>query len=359
MVSCKKDPVIPGSSNMKQLPEVVTADPTNATLTTAVCGGYVTSSGNSDVIQRGVCWNLEGNPTLQNNEGFTLDGSGTGIFISNLSDLRKNQTYYVAAYATNTLGTAYGEVKTFVPSLVEFILVEGGTFQMGSNDGSTDEQPIHSVTLNSFKMSRYEITNEEYCTFLNDISCGSDGSYFGVEYINISDPVCQIDFIGGQFIPQSGKSKFPVVFVTYYGAKAFATWAGCRLPTEAEWEFAASGGNLSSPTIYSGSNTIGDVAWYFSNSGEHTHEIGTNVANELGIHDMSGNVWEWCSDWYHSEYYMVSPQNNPQGPTNGTERVYRGGSWRSGPGYCRIAYRSKNVPEWNGDFIGLRLVLSL
>ena len=355
---CKKEPTITDPNNKQELAEVVTADPSNITLVSALCGGYVSSDGNSNVVQRGVCWNTTGNPSLLNKEGFTIDGTGTGVFISTLDDLEKNQTYYVIAYAANSRGTAYGEIKSFTPTIIEWISVPGGDYQMGSNDGSSDEQPIHKVTLNSFKISKYENTNEQFCQFLNDIQCSANGSNNGIEYINISATDCQIEFIEDQFFPKAGKTHFPVVFITYFGAEAFASWAGGRLPTEAEWEFAAKGGNIAGETTYSGSNNIDEVAWYFTNSEEHTHEIGTKTPNELGIYDMSGNVWEWCSDWYASEYYSESPQNNPLGPETGTERMFRGGSWRSGAGYCRVAYRSANLPTYNDDFIGLRLVKS-
>ena len=128
-----------------------------------------------------------------------------------------------------------------------------------------------------------------------------------------------------------------------------------RLPTEAEWEFAARGGNRSQGYQYSGSNTIGDVAWAEYSSSK-THPVGTKQANELGIYDMSGNVQEWCQDWYGS--YSSSAQTNPTGPTSGSYRVNRGGSWYSGYRDCRSADRNINYPDDRCGLIGLRLVLS-
>jgi len=131
-----------------------------------------------------------------------------------------------------------------------------------------------------------------------------------------------------------------------------------RLPTEAEWEYAARGGNKSHGYKYAGSNNIGDVAWYRKNSRDKTHIVGQKQPNELGIYDMSGNVWEWCSDWYGRKYYKNSPQNNPQGPTTGTFRVNRGGGWYSRSVHCRVANRSSWYPGLRYDYRGFRLALS-
>ena len=338
------------------LPTVTTNDITNISNTFATGGGHVLENGNAAIIARGVCWNTTGAPNLEDNLGFTQDGIGLGSFVSSITALEEHVLCYVSAYATNEFGTAYGEVKSFTPSLIEWVDVLGGSFQMGSNNGSTDEQPIHLVNIDGFKMSKYEITHQQFCVFLNDIACNSDGTYNGTEYIAMHEADCFIEYIDGTFIPKEGKNHNPVAFVTWFGANAFSIWAGGRLPTEAEWEYAAQGGVYAEATTYSGSNIIEDVAWYFTNSDSRTHEVGALVPNELGIYDMSGNVWEWLSDWYGSEYYSISPENNPPGPETGTERLFRGGSWRSGAGYCRVSYRSANLPTYSGDFIGLRVV---
>jgi formylglycine-generating enzyme required for sulfatase activity len=142
----------------------------------------------------------------------------------------------------------------------------------------------------------------------------------------------------------------PIVDVTWDDVNAYAKWAGIPLPTEAEWEFAARGGTKTSNYTYSGSNTIGDVAWCYSNSGSSTHTVGTKSANELGIYDMSGNVWEWCADWYGS--YSSIAQIDPTGPTSGTYHILRGGSWAGGNvvgGLCRVAGRGVNDPDYRGS----------
>jgi formylglycine-generating enzyme required for sulfatase activity len=128
------------------------------------------------------------------------------------------------------------------------------------------------------------------------------------------------------------------------------------LPTEAEWEFAARGGNSSNGYTYSGSNTLDAVGWYDDNSGSKTHPVGGKQPNELGIYDMSGNVWEWCSDWFSSSYYSVSPETNPQGPSSGSFRVVRGGSWFHVAVGCRSAYRFLDIPDFRSSYYGFRLV---
>ena len=343
------------------LPTVSTSEVTEITTNSAECGGEVTNDGDGTVTTRGVCWNTNDNPTLENNVGFTTDGSGMGSFTSSITNLTENTTYYVAAYASNEKGVAYGQVRQFVTKLLEWVDVEGGTFQMGSDEGDDDEMPIHTVTLDSYKICKYEVTNSQFSMFLNDISCNSDGFYndpeYGyIQYIEMNDGSCQFDYVSGQFIPINGKENFPVIEVSWYGVNAFAQWSGGRLPTEAEWEFAARGGNERNGYIYSGSDIIGDVAWYGSNSGGHTHQVGSKVPNELGIYDMSGNVWEWCEDWYDSNYYSVSPQFNPPGPSNGVNRVLRGGSWTDVPHACRVADRLGDYPVNMHYGYGFRIV---
>jgi len=213
------------------------------------------------------------------------------------------------------------------------VFVQGGTFQMGSNDGGSDEKPIHSVTLSDYYISKYEVTFAEYDKF-----CESTGRTKPSDY-------------------GWGRGNRPVINVSWNDAAAYCTWAGGRLPTEAEWEYAAKGG--ASATLshqYSGSANIDEVAWYSSNSGSKTHEVGIKQPNELGIYDMSGNVWEWCNDWYDENYYKDSPKTNPQGPSSGTYRVLRGGSWNNAYNNCRSADRNRSNPT--GAFInyGFRFV---
>ena len=136
-----------------------------------------------------------------------------------------------------------------------------------------------------------------------------------------------------------------------------------RLPTEAEWEYAARGGNKSKGYKYAGSNKLKEVAWYWENSHDETKDVGLKFPNELGLYDMSGNVWEWCQDWYSKEYYEECQKEgtviNPAGPKNGVYRVLRGGGWSNTPQYCRCTNRNLNPPEYRINNVGFRLVFSL
>ena len=248
-------------------------------------------------------------------------------------------------------------ISSFDPSTIQMVYVEGGTFQMGSTDGDPDERPVHTVTLNSFYISKYEITNSQFAKFLNSVSAEPDGSRGGVMYIEMSDPDCQIEYKWGTFVSKSGFENYPVREVTWYGAKDFCEWAGGRLPTEAEWEFAARGGNLSNGYIYAGSNNPDEVAWYLGNSGGDTHQVGLKLPNELGIYDMSGNVCEWCWDWYDGSYYSVSPENNPQGPTSSPwdVKVKRGGAWNHWEEHLRTTDRENTFQERTCKYLGIRL----
>ena len=337
------------------LPTVTTSDVTDITSNSATCGGNVTSDGNGTVTARGICWSISQNPTIEDDK--TNDGGGTGSFASQILNLVPNTQYYVRAYATNEKGTVYGELKSFVTLLgdedenlgtnqtfnvngVSFtmIAVEGGTFQMGAtseqgSDAYSGESPIHSVTLSSYYIGETEVTQELWESVM-----GNNPSYY------------------------SGYPQRPVESVSWNDCQEFITklnnltGKNFRLPTEAEWEYAARGGNKSKGYKYSGSNTIGDVAWYDGNSSSRTHDVKTKQVNELGIYDMSGNVWEWCQDWYGS--YSSGSQTNPTGPTSGTFRVFRGGCWDCSAKYCRVSYRDDFNPDYKFDYLGLRLCLS-
>ncbi len=220
---------------------------------------------------------------------------------------------------------------------IEMVKVEAGSFNMGATPEMQVpyevEKPVHRVTLtNNYYIGKYEVTQALWQAVM-----GSNPSYFKgddlpVEQVSWND--CQ-DFIS-KLNAMTGK-RF-------------------RLPSEAEWEYAARGGKKSRGYQYSGSNTLGDVAWYEGNSGSKTHAVGTKQPNELGIYDMTGNVYEWCQDWYGS--YSSSPQTNPIGAVSGSSRVDRGGSWFFTAKHCRSSYRFNLTPGYRLNFLGLRLVLS-
>ena len=246
----------------------------------------------------------------------------------------------------------------------EMVFVQGGTFTMGAtaeqgtSDPLDDEYPTHQVTLSDFYIGKYEVTQQlwEYVmkysgtcadgstmsAYASDVWLDSNpSSSYGVGDYYPAYYVCWEDIVN-IFIPRLNKIT----------GKTF------RLPTEAEWEYAARGGNKSKGYKYSGSNIIGDVAWYNSNSSAMTHQVGTKAPNELGLYDMSGNVWECCSDWYDENYYSSSPSNNPTGPTSGSYRVDRGGSWGNNARSCRVSYRDRSTPDYRDCYYGFRLVCS-
>ena len=219
------------------------------------------------------------------------------------------------------------------------VYVQGGTFTMGAtsvqgSDAEDDEKPAHSVTLSSYYIGKTEVTQELWQAVMDSNPSKFKGDRKPVEQVSWND--CQ----------------------TFISKLNSLTGKNFRLPTEAEWEFAARGGIKSKGYKYSGSNTLDDVAWYYGNSGKTTHEVGTKSPNELGLYDMSGNVQEWCNDWYGDKYYSSSPSNNPTGPSSGVSRVGRGGSWFVVASYCRSSDRGGGAPVNRNYGLGLRLCLS-
>ena len=204
---------------------------------------------------------------------------------------------------------------------------------MGSDDieAGSGEEPVHQVTLSTYSIGETEVTQALWEAVMGSNPSNFKGGSLPVERVSWED--CQT-FI--QKLNQLTGKRF-------------------RLPTEAEWEYAARGGNKSRGYRYAGSNTIGDVAWYEDNSGNQTHPVKAKQANELGLYDMSGNVWEWCQDWYGD--YSSSSQTNPKGPSSASLRVIRGGSWFYDAGYCRVSLREWSLPGYRGFDLGLRLAL--
>ncbi|MDZ7879931.1 MAG: SUMF1/EgtB/PvdO family nonheme iron enzyme [Saprospiraceae bacterium] len=206
------------------------------------------------------------------------------------------------------------------------------------------------------------MTNEQFVQFLNEKGNQKEED---TEWLKLGEgDYYDIEEIKGRFTIKNGHEKMPVRNVNWYAATAYCQWLSektgkkYRLPTEAEWEYAARGGNQSKGYKYSGSNTLGEVAWYDENSDSKTHAVGTTKkGNELGIYDMSGNVWEWCSDWF-GDYKSVA-QTNPKGEAKGSYRVHRGGSWRDYSGNCRAANRGNDTPAYRDDGLGFRVCYSL
>jgi formylglycine-generating enzyme len=226
---------------------------------------------------------------------------------------------------------------------IEWISIPAGTFTMGSPSSEVDRsnnETQHQITLSAFMMSKYEVTFEQYDLFC-DATCRKKPGDEGW-----------------------GRDKRPVTNVSWDDANAFAVWVGCRLPTEAEWEYAARGGT--STPFNTGNNLTTSQANYNGNNpynnnmkGEYrkkTMPVGSFAANSLGLFDMHGNVWEWCSDLYGD--YSASAQTDPKGATSGKSRVRRGGGWNDRALRCRAAYRDNCSPSYRDYSIGIRLVTS-
>ena len=248
----------------------------------------------------------------------------------------------------------------------QLVFIKSGEFIMGSNKGDNDEFPKHRVNLKSYYINKYEITNAQYIKFLNSINCDEHGwsedSIFGkVMYINIPDSDCPIGYEDGKFVflgsYSSPLENCPAIEVTWYGANAYCKWKGGRLPTEAEWEYAARGGVNNDSFRYSGGEDINDFAQYKGNNNRHTQVVGSKKPNSLGIYDMSGNVWEWCSDIYSNSYYQKYEGDNPQGPPEGDSRVARGGGWAYDSKFCTVSVRNAAYPQSSDHNIGFRMVL--
>ena len=235
-------------------------------------------------------------------------------------------------WSSNVTASQKEVLQKLIDSMVN---IEGGTFTMGAtleqgDDAGSDEKPAHKVTLSDYFMGKTEVTQELWVAVMGRNPSHFKGNYLPVENVSWDD--CQ------EFIKKLNS----------------LTGLNFRLPTEAEWEYAARGGKKNRGCKYSGSNDIGSVAWYMDNSSSKIHAVAAKLPNELGLYDMSGNVFEWCSDWY-GDYSSVS-QTNPIGPSSGSVRVIRGGCLSDRTSGCRVSLRIFCVPNRRLDTLGLRLV---
>jgi formylglycine-generating enzyme required for sulfatase activity len=243
----------------------------------------------------------------------------------------------VKTMATNTTVPKLGPIFTEVVNDIIFkmIAIESGTFLMGSNDGDADERPVRNVTLNGFYMGQTEVNQSLWKAVMSSNPSDFKGDNLPVEQVSWDD----VQIFLGKLNKRTGKNY--------------------RLPTEAEWEYAAGGGEKNR-TKFAGTNNesnLGLYAWYDFNSNDKTHALGIKEPNQLGLYDMSGNVWEWCSDWYDKEYHANSSQYNPKGRSSDSRHVIRGGSWYGNPASCRVAYRGRDTSDSRSNGLGFRLAL--
>ncbi len=230
------------------------------------------------------------------------------------------------------------------------VYVPGGSFKMGSHE-QDDEKPIHDVSVGSFYIGKYEVTNKQFKKFVDaNLQWRKDRidkKYHDGDYLK---------HWNGDTYP-SDKAEHPVVYVSWFAAKAYCEWAGGRLPTEAEWEYACRAGSTTKYCFGDSESQLGEYAWYRSNSGGSTHPVGGKKPNAWGIYDMHGNVWEWCSSKYKPYPYKANDGREDMNDT-GSRRVLRGGGWTSTSLIvvnCRSAYRSNPTPTYCLHSAGLRV----
>jgi formylglycine-generating enzyme required for sulfatase activity len=256
------------------------------------------------------------------------------------------------------------------------VLIPGGRFQMGSMQGARDEQPVHEVEISSFYLDVHEVTNAQFEAFVKATGYVTEAEQWGWSLVFAPDSDSEERVLGAEWWVKvegatwrhpegpassiAGKDREPVVQVSWNDAVAYCKWAGKRLPTEAEWEYAARGGLTGReypwgdelPLEGKRKMNIWDGVFPVKNTAEDGYAalapIGAFPPNAFGLYDMAGNVWEWCADWYAPDYYAQSPPRDPQGPTSGTARVMRGGSWLCSASYCsgyRVAHRNSATPD--------------
>jgi formylglycine-generating enzyme required for sulfatase activity len=264
--------------------------------------------------------------------------------------------------------------KIFYPNeidlFIDMVRVTGGTFKIGNDYYDEDERPAYKIRLSNFLISKHEVTNYLFTIFLNDLKCDSLGEFEGIKIIDLDHPMTRIDRnkFTGRFSVEYGYDNYPVVNVSWAGAQMFCKASGGRLPSEAEWEYAARGGIYAKRKVvgqmdddyeylylYAGAYYMSDVGWFVDNSHGDVWAVGRKIPNELGLFDMCGNVWEWCYDKYNNQFYRINDRSlDPMCLTGPNVRVNRGGSWSNDAIYCRVTNRNF-LGEFNyNPYIGFR-----
>ena len=276
----------------------------------------------------------------------------------------KNGAYYIKIALIVLIGQIAGmyisfcQINNFDSTLV---FVEGGKMKMGNRHGEPDEKPVKKINLNGFYIGKFEVSNKEFVEFLNE-----KGNQFEKNsiWINLDGKwenlKCRIFEKDGKFYIENGYENYPVNYVSWYGANAYCLWKGGRLPTEAEWEYAAKGGQKNdNKELKRIKNETTHYAWFIENSEQKWHRSGLKKSNGLGIYDIYGNLWEWCADFYQKDYYKKRSKSNPKGTESGDFKVIRGGSWTDKKETLRISNRNGNNPNSNKINIGFRIVYDI
>lgn len=370
ITSCNKDVVV--SLKTYSIYEV--------TNTSASASGSVSIVGD-DILESGFL--LSTNSLLTLNETNSQHHESTGSLSEvkvTFTGLSADSSYRYRLYAKTADSIYYGTTYSFIPGsvVIPTVVVHGGTFEMGGTAEQDtfvkdNEFPIHRVTVDKFEMGTTEITNAQYLKFLISRKVGSGGyeltaSGAAKAFIDFKNPYgLSYNTARAAWIIKPGLEDYPIVNVTWYGANEFCRWAGGRLPTEAEWEWAARGGSQGNQ-LFSGCtlSNLSDYAWYQANvkdfpiGANDTQPVGTKTKNEASLYDMSGNVWEWVADWYN--LYLAMDQINPKGMNDAdaaesgiTEKVRRGGGWADKEvNALRVSRRDHNNPELKLGSCGFR-----
>ncbi len=318
---------------------------------------YISGQLNSNINETdiyGFCWSPSNAIPTFNDSVIAINNITADNYFAAFFPIYNNEIIYYRAFAQNQIGTAYGEVieinlNTFAQ--IQWVAVETAQFSMGSDTSShSDQIPAHLVEIEAFAISKHEISTQIYCGFLNHSQIQNT--------VGINNPYSNIHKINDLYFPKENCENQPIIFVSWEGANLFATHFGYRLPTEAEWEFAARGGLFTINQPYSGSNIAVLCSWFTDNC-TNIQNIALLNENELNLFDMGGNAAEWCADWYAENYYQNSPMQNPTGPLTGSAKVIRGGSFLSNENEIIVTYRDYNQPAGTNLPTGFRPVKNL
>jgi len=337
----------------------------------AILQGRVYVSGSSSIIRCGICWSIKS--TLEINadllefpileqasvESSDYELNELGMIKMRIGNLQSDTVYFARFFAQNGEGIFYSypaRIETpGIPDGFSFVEAIDG-FQMGSASGKIDEMPLHSVLFEkNFFIMQNEVSVEKYVQFLNGKKVDASGILGGKLLLDISAANQPVEYIDGEWLPKTGTENKPMTHVTWYGASEYALYVGGYLPTEAEWEFAARGGVKKEEYHYSGSDDPNECGWFNLNSDNQVHDGGLKKANGLNIFDMSGNVLEWCNDWYDAGYYGESVEKDPPGPKSGSAKVLRGGSFDNEA--ATVTARFSSAPDQSKGNIGFRIIL--
>lgn len=273
----------------------------------------------------------------------------------------KNAYFLIVLICLSVTAFSQSKPKPIKPraapiDLNRFALVEGGSFTMGSATGiEPHEKPEHPVTVRDFYIAKYDVTYEDYDRYCDSTKLTKPGD---MDWGRGRRPVIAVAWLDAvaycNWLSKQEKLK-PCYVINGNDVKWIDTANGYRLPTEAEWEFAARGGNKSKKTLYAGAEKPDDVAWYAMNSQQRTQPVGKKGPNELALYDMNGNVWQWVWDVYDGNYYQKSPADNPAGPAMGDYRTMRGGAWYNNQNYVTVSSRQYHTPDFRQNSVGFRI----